>query len=468
MGKNGRAQRIRDPLHDLIEFRTSRFDQMLWRVIQTEPFQRLRRIRQLGFSEFVYPGATHTRFAHSLGVFYNARRLMDIVKRHIGEDNFDKHRADIALTAALLHDVGHGPFSHSFEAIGKKLDLRYAKHETVSDEIIRKTEIAEVLNEYIPGMSEQVADLIGAKQPVDIYSTVVSSQFDADRLDYMQRDRMMSGTQHSAIDLTWLIANLEIDDVSFGVAEEKVGDVETFVLSEKAIFAAETYVVGLFQLYPTVYFHKATRSAEKVYFHLFFRIIQVARSGDFDAIGLSRRNPLIRFAEQPDSLENALLLDDAAVWGALTELVEADDKIISQLARMLRERRLPKAIDLRQRVEAELGEEKDAKIFEKAVLLTRSEIDAWSASQNADVLPIWTDSAQRVPYKNFQEDLGPLNQIMIRHNGTLVDLREVSTVVKAIEPFKFDRAYIPFPSPEYDNVISEIVKNKCIEARKEQ
>ena len=95
-----------------------RFEQMLWKVIQSPPFQRLRRVRQLGFSEYVYLGATHTRFGHSLGVFFNARRLMRNVRRHLGGDNFNQNRSEVALAAALLHDVGHGPFSHSFEAIG--------------------------------------------------------------------------------------------------------------------------------------------------------------------------------------------------------------------------------------------------------------------------------------------------------------------------------------------------------------
>lgn len=372
LGPKGRPQRIRDPLHDLIEFDTSRFDQMLWHVIQSPPFQRLRRVRQLGFSEYVYPGATHTRFAHSLGVLFNARRLMRNVKRYIGTDNFDQFRSEAALTAALLHDVGHGPFSHSFESIGKSLNLKYAKHEDVSDEIIRNTEVAEILDSYAPGMSKQVADIIGAKAPGDVYSSVVSSQFDADRLDYMQRDRMMSGTQHSEIDLTWLIANLELDAVPFGVEEEKVGEIETFVLSSKAIFAAETYVVGLFQLYPTVYFHKATRSAEKVFFFLFERVFRLVQQGDIDLVGLSKANPIVAFAENPDSLENALRLDDSVIWGSLAELCGSKDALIAQLATMLRERRLPKAIDLRSAVSRELGDSVPADAIDKAVLLIKT------------------------------------------------------------------------------------------------
>jgi len=467
LGPKGRPQRIRDPLHDLIEFDTGRFEQMLWQVIQSPPFQRLRRVRQLGFSEYVYPGATHTRFGHSLGVFFNARRLMRNVRRHLGRDSFDEYRSDAALAAALLHDVGHGPFSHSFEAIGKSLNLKYAKHEDVSDEIIRNTEVAEILNGYIPGMAAQVADIIGAKTPADVYSSVVSSQFDADRLDYMQRDRMMTGTQHSEIDLTWLIANLELDAVPFGVEEERVGEVETFVLSSKAIYAAETYVVGLFQLYPTVYFHKATRSAEKVFFHLFERVFRLTQEGQADLVGLSKANPVIAFAESPDSLQNALRLDDSVIWGSLAELTESKDGIIAQLAAMLRERRLPKSIDLRTAVSKELGEGVPTELVDKAVLLSRNALDEWCDDQGAEVPPIWVDTTQRVPYKEFQEDIGPLNQILIRHNGGLVDLKEVSPIVKSISPFKLDRAYIPFEDESAGTRIREVVIEKAKEAKGE-
>ncbi len=115
-----KTQRIRDPLHNLVEFGEGQFEDVLWRVIQTPQFQRLRRIRQLGFSEFVYPGATHSRFAHSIGVFHTARQLMEIIKNHLGPNAFNEHQARVALAAALVHDVGHGMFSHAFEDVGNR------------------------------------------------------------------------------------------------------------------------------------------------------------------------------------------------------------------------------------------------------------------------------------------------------------------------------------------------------------
>lgn len=124
-----RAQRIRDPLHNIIEFRANEFEDAIWRAVQTRPFQRLRRIKQLGFSELVYPGATHTRFAHSIGVFHTARQLKAVIQAHLGENDFRPAQAQHALAAALVHDLSHGPFSHAFEDVGARLGLdRTEKH----------------------------------------------------------------------------------------------------------------------------------------------------------------------------------------------------------------------------------------------------------------------------------------------------------------------------------------------------
>jgi HD superfamily phosphohydrolase len=256
-----KPHRIRDSLHNLIEFRADEFENSLWRAIESRPFQRLRRVKQLGFSDLVYPGASHSRFAHSVGVFHTARELMKIIEDHLGRQ-FELSKARIALAAALVHDLGHGPFSHAFEAVGRRFAFKTVDHEHVGDMLIRSGEVSDALRPLGSGFANDVADLIKSSGPGNIYSAVVSSQFDADRLDYMQRDRLMTGTQVGAIDFKWLVANLEVGSVPYGVDEKEVGLIDTFVLGPKAIFAAETYVLALFQLYPTVYFHKATRAAQ--------------------------------------------------------------------------------------------------------------------------------------------------------------------------------------------------------------
>lgn len=449
-----KLQRVRDPVHNLIEFDRSQFEQALWNVIQSPPFQRLRRVRQLGFSEFVFPGATHTRFAHSLGVFHTARALMRVVRQHISENSahqqFKEHQAQVALAAALVHDVGHGMFSHAFEAVGKTLDLRMARHETVSEAIIRDTEIALVLNKELgSGFANDVANLIGRKEPGNLYDSVVSSQFDADRLDYMQRDRMMTGVQSSGIDLTWLLANLQVASVSTGADEDATGSVETLVLGPKAIQTAESYVLSLFHLYPNVYLHKTTRGAEKVFGALMQRLLRLAKNQNERQTGLPLNHPILKFANNSNELERALELDDAVFWGALPMLVEATDEKIRKLALCLKDRRLPECINIRRYVERELSASiSGTRVQQNArVTLVCTRIEAalkqLPECRNDSSTPIFLDRYDRAPYKRYQDSDTPLNRILLRSsNAQLTDMADLSPVIAAAETFSISRAYV--------------------------
>ena len=137
---------------------------------------------------------------------------MKIVERHLGSQ-YRPSRAERSLAAALVHDLGHGPFSHAFEDVARRLGFALAsKHENVSDALIRGGEVAEALDKLGTAFATDVANVVKGG-PADIYSAVVSSQFDADRLDYMRRDRLMTGTQHSEIDYVWLLANLQVGKI---------------------------------------------------------------------------------------------------------------------------------------------------------------------------------------------------------------------------------------------------------------
>lgn len=449
-----KPQRIRDPIHNLIEFDSEQFEQTIWRVIQTQPFQRLRRVRQLGFSEFVFPGATHSRFAHSVGVFHIARQLMRIIHRYIDREpgrQFRPHQADVALAAALVHDVGHGMFSHAFEKIGKALNLPLAHHETVSEQIIRDGEIGETFKELGRAFADEVADVIKAQKPGNLYDSVVSSQFDADRLDYMRRDRMMSGVESSGIDATWLLANLEVASVRTGVDADPAGSIETLVLGPKSFHAAENYVLSLFQLYPNVYFHKATKAAEQVFCALWLRLIELVRNGVGDKTGLSSRHPIRRFAENPDVLANALALDDAVFFGALPMMVDADDKIIADYARRLWRRDLPKCFDVRQWFEEQIPIKRDAdrrareeRRAQIAIHCDRvvTAFDDWAKDRPETVPSTFIDQDRRTPYKKFQDSQSLLNQILIRSGTGYVDMAEISPVVAGAETFEVCRVYL--------------------------
>lgn len=451
-----KPQRIRDSLHNLIEFGPDQFEQTLWRVIQTKPFQRLRRVRQLGFSELVYPGATHTRFAHSLGAFHTARNLMKIIKRHIESKNvqFKDHQAQVALAASLVHDVGHGMFSHAFEDVGKRMKLKMAEHEHVSNLLIRNGEICEAFSKELgSGFANDVADVIESGRPGNLYDAVVSSQFDADRLDYMQRDRLMTGVQSSGIDFVWLLHNLEVGSVPVGADNEISGEIDTFVLGPKAIHAAESYVVALFQLYPTVYYHKATRCAEKIFSELMVRIIEHIQSGAVADTGLPSDHPFVRFALDPSKIENALDLDDSVFWGALPMLVGSNDRLISQYSDRLLNRKLMRCIDVHKQISALIDGKttsQPSEVIERNLRIERiaesvkdgfEEFMAKNKSAN-DPSNLLIDAAERHPYKRFQESKGPLNQISIRREGVGIrDMVDESSIIASLEPFKLLRIY---------------------------
>ena len=135
------AQRIRDPVHGLVVFGGSRdayqnqTDQIAWRLLNTREFQRLRRIRQLGFSDLVFPGATHSRFSHAVGVYHTARQLVAVIRRRL-DSKHDRARSRVILLAALLHDIGHGPFSHVFEHVAREAGLN-KRHEDWGAEIVQ-------------------------------------------------------------------------------------------------------------------------------------------------------------------------------------------------------------------------------------------------------------------------------------------------------------------------------------------
>ena len=351
-----RTQLLRDPVHGLIVFEENDdLAQLAWELINTPEFQRLRRIRQLGVSEFVFPGAVHTRFAHSIGVFHTARELVRIIERESSAvRRFDKFRADVATIAALLHDLGHGPFSHTFERVQKSRDAG-RRHEKWTAEIIRNADgaIRPLLEAYRAGLTEEVAALLAAEDPTDIYHAVVSSSFDADRLDYLRRDRLMTGTGAGAIDFDWLMEHVRVADIVIDAPESDSGEdttkVATFCLDPKALPAAEQFLLSRYTLHEQVYLHKTTRCIEAMIGKLLTQISKVAANPDTASArtGLAPNHVLLRFfAPDGETIDNYLALDDLAIAGSLEGMQQGDDLAIAEMAERLRERRLYKTLDL--------------------------------------------------------------------------------------------------------------------------
>ena len=457
-----KLQRVRDPVHDLIEFDGDAFEQVCWKVVQTPQFQRLRRVKQLGFSDFVYPGAVHSRFAHSLGVFYTARKLARVIEIQLGQQ-FDIRGAQEAIAAALVHDIGHGPFSHAFEDVLKKLKL--GRHEDKSVKIITDTEVGGALDEFSPGFSNKVAEIIGSETPKDIYAAIVTSQFDADRLDYMRRDRLMAGTQSSAIDIEWLLANLEVKRVPLDQDGSRVSDVETLVVGQKAVLAAEAYVVGLFQLYPTIYFHKATRGAEKLFSALLMRVFKLVIDGSVRLVGLPENHPIVLFAKDPENLAAFQMLDDTVVWGAMPLLADADDKCISELASRLLSRKLFKSRDISAELEAKIPREigRTDEVEEKRRNIEariRERLGESGLLSYDDSVPsLLDDQVKRDPYKRHSGGSSAQKMIhAIDRSGNLTDLSSLSDVVGSLKPFSAYRLYFNADDDQINAKLDTIVQ----------
>ncbi|HEV7325052.1 MAG TPA: HD domain-containing protein [Bosea sp. (in: a-proteobacteria)] len=357
------SKRLRDPVHGLIVFDETDqlgIDPLAWSLIDTPEFQRLRRIRQLGVSEFTFPGAVHTRFAHSVGVFHTARTLVEVIAREmkrIGQE-FEPEKAQVALVAALLHDLGHGPFSHTFEGVQESRGVK-KRHEQWTADIIRSQQgqIQPILEAYRPGFTDEVAGLLEKEDPEDIYHAVVSSSFDADRLDYLRRDKFMTGTGAGAIDFDWLIENVRVAEIEIDAPDDSDAQarrVPTFCLHKKALPAAEQFLLARYTLHQQVYFHKATRCVEHMVAKLLRAVAKAASSkkADLKRTGLPDGHPLLRFfAKGGDTVSNYLALDDTLVFSALESMSFAEDGVIADTAMRLRERKLYKTLDL-----AEFGE----------------------------------------------------------------------------------------------------------------
>jgi uncharacterized protein len=397
---------------------------------------------------------------------------MKVIENYMGQRSFEPTPAKVALAASLVHDLGHGPFSHAFEEVGRRLGLQAADHEYVTDALIRNTEVNEAFRRLGSGFASDVADVIKRSGPETLYDAVVSSEFDADRLDYMRRDRLMTGSEHGAIDFAWLVANLQVGEVPYGVDDQEVGSIKTFVLGPKAVFAAEAYVLGLFQLYPTVYYHKATRSAEKIFTELLVRTLSLIRDGSLARTALPENHPIARFARDPDNPESILLLDDTVMWGALSMLSDAADNSVSQLAIRLRDRRLFKCIDARSQLAEHFGEEANSQTdgpdertdeittqVDRACASINEEIGEWAKGQSSDLPRVLIDQAVREPYKRFQESKGPLNQIRIKtDDDVLVDLGVRSRVVRAIKPFRVFRLYYAEGDNEAESLMNRLIQ----------
>src|SRR5262252_6050395 len=257
-------QRIyRDPVHNIIPLREDTAEGVLMKdLIDTPEFQRLRRIKQLGLGLYTYQGAEHSRFTHSLGAFHLMTRVLDRFEEHAVIAPEDR---TAARAAALLHDVGHGSFSHVME---KVLGFHHESW-TVKVVLSEETGVGRLLANYSPALPERVAAIIeGRFQPAAL-AQLVSSQLDVDRMDYLLRDSLMTGAKYGIYDLEWIINALAIDE-----------DADRIYVQARGLYAVEEYLHARFYMFRQVYFHRTLRSAEAVLRSIMRRALKLFEIGE--------------------------------------------------------------------------------------------------------------------------------------------------------------------------------------------
>ena len=227
---------LRDPIHGYIHVDY----QVIWDCINSRWFQRLRRIRQLGGACMVYHTADHTRFGHSLGVYEVVRRMVMEVPDI--REALDERQKITVMLAGLLHDLGHGPFSHAFEAV------THSSHEDWTYRIIEEdAQLRGILEGCSKGLSHDVADVIRHRSKNALLPQLVSAQLDADRMDYLLRDAYFTGTAYGEFDLERVLRILRVSD-------------GRIVIKESGIYAIENYIMARYHMYWQVYYHPTARS----------------------------------------------------------------------------------------------------------------------------------------------------------------------------------------------------------------
>ncbi|HYV20374.1 MAG TPA: HD domain-containing protein [Verrucomicrobiae bacterium] len=333
---------LRDPVHGSIGFDSVR-ERLVVDLVNTREFQRLRRIRQLGALFLTFHGAEHTRFTHSVGVAWMAKRMFDSLDRN-GQLSFrpkQKERARlVAIVAALLHDLGHGPFSHLYERV-----FNDRRHEEWTKLVIRQKggEVARLLRRA--GMTEEVLRVYDRSYRPAFVSDLVSSQLDADRLDYLLRDSLMTGVAYGQYDLEWILINLRL------ARRGRDGDLRLALNAAKGYHAAEQFVIARYLMYQQVYYHKTARAAEQMIRTALQRLVDASRDGG--RVPEPCPAPIRRLIETGGDLstEDYLRLDDWLFLSAFQEWAAAPagriDPILRDLCDRITRRRLFKTVRLR-------------------------------------------------------------------------------------------------------------------------
>jgi len=331
---------LRDPVHGLVAFESEE-EGIVETLLECREVQRLRRIRQLGLTSLAYPGADHTRFSHAVGTAHVMSRFIARMRAIHGslpvEQRLGADTAREALAAALLHDLGHGPFSHLFEAVVPD----GPSHEDWSERIVLDpaTDVHRVLSSFDSSLPARVVALVRGQHELPYLARAVSGTFDVDRCDYLLRDAHFTGVNYGRFDLDWLLRSF-----CLGSAPTPHQAPALAIDGNKGLPAIESFILARLFMFQQVYFHKASRASE----WLLGRILSRAQQLIVDGTALDGAPPaLADLARTRDtSLGSYLELDDALMWTALPRFAQSSDEVLSDLAERLLSRRLFKAFEL--------------------------------------------------------------------------------------------------------------------------
>lgn len=395
---------FKDPIHRYIHVH----DTLIWELIGTKEFQRLRRIRQLGTTYLTFHGAEHSRFSHSLGVYEIVRRIIDVFENR---PDWDPEERLLCLTAALLHDVGHGPFSHTFEKVF------HLDHEDWTREIILgDTEIHHVLCQVSKDFPKKVADVIAKTYENKLVVSLISSQIDADRMDYLLRDAYFTGVSYGHFDIEriWRVMRPYNDQV---------------VIKLSGMHAVEDYIMSRYQMYWQVYFHPVTRSAEVILGKILQRVKKLFLEGYRFSEKPVRILPFIR---EQVSLNDYLRLDESIILYYFQLWQEEDDAVLRDLCSRFLNRNLFKYVEFTPNTQME-------DYFQLKEWFREAEIDP-------DYYLV-VDSSSDLPYDFYrpgeEEERLPIH--LLTAKGELRELSRESDVVEAISGKKRTDHKLYFP-----------------------
>lgn len=340
---------FRDPIYNLITFHKEK-DSLLLRLIDTPEFQRLKRIKQLGLSFYTYPSSVHDRFSHSIGVAH----LLNLILSKLDTSSIDsvilldKSTNEVELSmdefklvikvAALLHDIGHGPFSHAFEKVMK------TSHEEFSKGIISNSNsnIYKILKDtgndkLDDNIIHWVSEIIDKTFSIYWGRDLITSQLDVDRMDYLLRDAYMCGVKYVSFDWQWILSNMKI-----GKIPQEQNRLGLIIDAQKGIYSLESFIISRYHMYEQVYFHKTTRGVERLFVKILERVQELLNWG---AKGLFKEDDYLYLYLQNQNVDSYLMLDDYIIfyhinlWSRYTE-----DEILRTLCDCFINRKLFKMI----------------------------------------------------------------------------------------------------------------------------